>query len=507
MSLKTHYDVIIIGAGISGIGAGHYLTERLPHLDFQIFEQHEGFGGTWWTHKYPGVRSDSDLYTYGYAFKPWIGHPIATGEQIRGYMGEVIQEDGFSDRIRYGRRVTAAAWSSEKQVWNVQIEDKVTSVTDTFTTNFLWFNHGYYRHTGPNVPTWDGVDRFTGRVVHPQEWPEDMEVEGKTFVIVGSGATAITLAPALSSRGAKVKLLQRSPSYIASIENRSATAEAMRADGVDEETIYATVRREKMGELRDMINFSIESPAEARTMLLDAVRAELGDELVDEHFSPTYAPWTQRLLIVPDGDVFEEIRSGRIEMVTDEIDHFTDSGIVTASGRELDADVVVTATGFFMNVLADVDISVDGKPLEFEKSIAFYGILFTGAPNLAWTMSHYNAAWTLRVDLVAEFVCRLLDHMGRNGFGKVEVAPTPEDADMPLGEWIDRNKFSPAYWMRGLPILPRTGNKPQWRFSNDIYLDFEEIPAIDLEDPEFVFTKQSEAASAPLSAELESQRA
>jgi cation diffusion facilitator CzcD-associated flavoprotein CzcO len=477
-------DVLIVGAGISGIGAAYHLTHQRPGTSFVVLEAQDGFGGTWRTHRYPGIRSDSDLYTFGYRFKPWTGAPIATALEIRRYMGEVIAENGLDAHIRYGHRVTQADWSSADACWTVTAEHAGT--TRRFAARFLWMCQGYYRHDAGYTPEWEDMDSFQGRIVHPQEWPDDLDCAGRRVVVIGSGATAATLIPALAGSAAHVTMLQRSPTFFRTGRNAIALADELRDLGVDERWIHEIVRRRIMRDSDIFTKRTFTEPEQTRAELLEGVRAHLGDAAdIATHFSPSYRPWRQRIAYVPDGDLFRAIAAGAASVVTDEIARFDATGICLKSGEHLDADIVVTATGFDLSVFGGIPFRVDGEAVDFAQTVTYRGMMFTGVPNMAWVFGYLRAAWTLRADLVADFVCRLLGHMAARQARMVTPMLRPEDEDMPLLPWIDPENFNPGYLMRGLHLLPKRGAKPEWAHNQDHWVEKDALPAIDLEDAAF----------------------
>ncbi|WP_188611662.1 flavin-containing monooxygenase [Chelatococcus reniformis] len=483
-----YVDVLIVGAGISGIGSAYHLTRQCPGMSFVVLEAQESFGGTWHTHRYPGARSDSDLYTFGYRFKPWIGNPIATAAEIRAYLSEVIDENDLAGRIRYGHRIVSAAWSSDDNLWTVEAVRTDTGETVQIAAGFLWMCQGYYRHTEGYTPDWDGQDRFGGRIVHPQTWPDDLDLSGKRVVVVGSGATAATLVPSIAADCAHVTLLQRSPTYYISARNQNDLADTLRTLEVKEEWIHEIVRRKILYDQGAFTRRCFDEPDVVKQELLAGVRVHLGPDYdIGTHFTPRYRPWRQRIGFVPNGDLFQGIASGRASVVTDEIERFTKTGIELKSGATIDADVVITATGFNLNVLGDIAFVIDGKPLTFSDTVTYRGMMFTGVPNLAWVFGYFRASWTLRVDLIADFVCRLLNHMEVKGADKVEVALRPEDRGMPLSLWMDAEDFNPGYLMRGMHLLPQRGEAPEWRHTQNYWAEKDELPAIDLDDPVFVY--------------------
>ena len=478
-----HLDVIIVGAGISGIGSATHLTTQCPDKSFVVLEGLEDFGGTWRMHTYPGIRSDSDLYTFGYRFKPWTGPPIATAEQILAYMGEVIDEHGLAEHIRYQHRITAAARSSADDLWTLEVERTDTGERLRFTTPFLWMCQGYYRHSKGYTPEWPGMDRYEGRIVHPQTWPDDLDLTDQEVLVIGSGATAATLVPAIAGDCAHVTMLQRSPTYFVCGRNENELADQLRALEIPEEWIHEISRRKTLADQAELVRLSREEPEMVRELLLADVRARLGDDFdVERHFGPAYRPWQQRLAFVPDGDLFEGIASGKASVVTDQIETFTEKGVRLASGDELVADVIITATGFELNVLGDIAFTIDGEPLVFSDTVTYHGMMFTGVPNLVWIMGYFRASWTLRADLIGDFVCRLLTHLDELGVRRVEPRLLPEEEGLERLPWMDPDNFNPGYLMRAMHLLPKRLDRPEWQHTQDYWLEKELLPAIDLDD-------------------------
>ncbi|QUD87896.1 flavin-containing monooxygenase [Phenylobacterium montanum] len=483
-----HFDVLIVGAGISGVGGAYHLQQQCPGTSFVVLERQENFGGTWLTHTYPGIRSDSDLYTFGYRFKPWVGNPIATADEILRYMGEVIEENDIARHIRYGHKILKANWSSRDNLWTIEARREADGETVRFTANFLWMCQGYYRHEEGYTPRWEGMEDYKGKIVHPQTWPKDLDYKGKKVIIIGSGATAATLAPAIANDCEHVTVLQRSPTYFIPGRNANELADTLRELKIDETWIHEIVRRKILFDQDVFTQRAFHEPEAVKQELLAGVAAFLPQEEVEKNFTPTYRPWRQRIAFVPDGDIFQGIAAGKASVVTDEIDHFTEKGIKLKSGKELEADIVITATGFNLNVLGDIAFSIDGEPLKFHDTITYRGMMFTGVPNMVWVFGYFRASWTLRADLIGDFVCRLLNHMKERGAKRVEVALRPEDKDMKLGSWIDPENFNPGYLMRGMHLLPQRGDKPEWQHTQDYWAEKDVIPAIDLDGGEFKYS-------------------
>jgi cation diffusion facilitator CzcD-associated flavoprotein CzcO len=483
-----HFDVLIVGAGISGIGSAYHLTTQLPATSFVILETQDNFGGTWLTHRYPGIRSDSDLHTFGYRFKPWVGPPIATAAEILDYMGEVIDDNDLARHIRYQHRILSANWSSDENLWTIEAVRTDSDEPVRFTANFLWMCQGYYRHSEGYSPQWEGMESFNGQIVHPQRWPEGIELDGKKVVVIGSGATAATLIPAIADRCEHVTMLQRSPTYFRVGRNAIELAETLRQLQVKEEWIHEIVRRKILFEQDAFTRRCVGEPEQVKKELLGAISAVLGPDYdMATHFTPKYRPWRQRIAFVPDADLFESIRIGKASVVTDEIERFAENGILLKSGKTLDADIIVTATGFNLSILGDIAFAIDGKPLDFADTVTYRGMMFTGVPNMAWVFGYFRASWTLRTDMVADFVCRLLAHMKQKGVNKVVPALRPEDHNMPLLSWIDPENFNPNYLMRDMHLLPKRGDKPEWQHSQDYWAEKDQFPAIDLDDAAFVY--------------------
>ncbi|MGE8317116.1 MAG: flavin-containing monooxygenase [Comamonas sp.] len=484
--LRTeHFDVLIVGAGISGVGSAFHLQTQCPDKSYVVLESQTSFGGTWHTHRYPGVRSDSDLYTFGYRFKPWMGKPIATAAEILSYMGEVIEENDLARHIRYRHRITAASWSTADSLWTVDATRLDTGEPLRFTTRFLWMCQGYYRHDQGYLPEWPGMQDFEGPLIHAQTWPDDLDVRGKRVVVIGSGATAV---PGLARLGAQVTMLQRSPTFFVSGRNSNDLANELRRLEIDPAWIHAIVRKKVLMDSALFDRRSREEPELVRTELLEGVHKQLAGACeLDPHFTPRYRPWQQRVAFIPDGDLFEEIRNGHATVVTDEIERFTQDGIALKSGERLDADIVVAATGFRLSVLGGIPFTVDGRPLDFASTVTYRGMMFTGVPNLAWVFGYFRASWTLRADMVADFVCRLLGHMDAVGATRVVPRLRPHEQDMPLGSWIAADNFNPGYLLRDMHLMPQSGNTREWQHTQDYWGEKDEFPAIDLTDEVFAY--------------------
>ena len=481
-----HFDVLIVGAGISGVGSAYHMKTQLPGKRYVVLESKDSFGGTWHTHRYPGVRSDSDLYTFGYRFKPWMGKPIATAEEILAYMGEVIDENDLGGHIRYGHHIQTASWSTADNLWTIDATRTDTGESVRFTANFLWMCQGYYKHDKGYMPEWPGMANYKGQLIHAQTWPEDLQVDGKRVVVIGSGATAATVVPGLTKSGAKVTMLPRSPTYFVSGRNSNDLANELRRLEIDPMWIHAIIRKKVLLDGSIFDRRARQEPEQVRKELLAGVSAQLGpDYALAPNFTPRYRPWQQRVAFIPDGDMFEEIRSGKAEVVTDEIERFTETGILLKSGKTLEADIIVAATGFTLSVLGEIAFSVDQQPLDFAKTVTYRGMMFTGVPNMVWVFGYFRASWTLRTDMVADFVCKLLQHMDEAGAQRVVPRIREREKDMPLGEWIDPDNFNPGYLMRDIHLLPRSGPTREWQHTQDYWGEKDEFPQIDLSDEVF----------------------
>ncbi|MEM7272525.1 MAG: NAD(P)/FAD-dependent oxidoreductase [Actinomycetota bacterium] len=484
-----HVDVLIVGAGISGVGGAYHLTQQAPDKTFVVLETKESFGGTWLTHTYPGIRSDSDLFTFGYRFKPWSGPPIATAEEILSYMGEVIEENDLARHIRYHHKISTASWSEQDRRWTIEATDTDRGEARRFTANFLWMCQGYYNHDRPYTPTWDGMEDFGGSIIHPQTWPDDLDYADKRVVVIGSGATAATLIPAMADDAAHVTMLQRSPTYFATGRNANELADTLRELEIDPTWIHEIVRKKILHDQKEITKASFDFPDLVKQELFTGVREYLGQDYdVDPHFTPRYRPWRQRIAFIPDGDLFQSIAKGDASVVTDEIERFTETGIALASGEVLEADIIVTATGFNLSVLGDIEFTIDGRPLDFAQTVGYRGAMFTGIPNMAWVFGYFRASWTLRADMIADFVCRLLNRMDETGSTKVVAQLRDEDHDMPLLPWVDPENFNPGYLMRSVHLMPRQGDRQPWLHTQDYWRDKDELPAADLDDGALIFT-------------------
>ncbi len=456
--MSDYVDVLIVGAGLSGIAAGYYLQARCPRLSWTILEARDSIGGTWDLFRYPGLRSDSDMYTFGYRFRPWRGdEAIAGGAAILQYIKDTAREFGIDRRIRFRHRVCGLSWSSQTARWTVDLQRGAAAEPAQLRCKFLFMCSGYYRYDQGYAPTWPGMADFQGEILHPQAWRDDADYAGKRVVVIGSGATAVTMIPALAKRAKHVVMLQRSPTYVVSGPSRDAFSLKLRAR-LPFKLASSLARWRSI--LRSMYFYSAarSKPALVRANILAGVRAQLGADFdVERHFGPRYQPWDQRLCLAPDGDFFKAIAAGRATVKTDEIERFTEDGILLRSGERLSADLVITATGLVMQLLGDIAIQVDGAPRRLNECLSYKGVMYSGIPNLASAFGYTNASWTLKAELICEYVCRLLRHMERHGCQRCLPRP-PESL-----ETQDFLEFSSGYVRRALDGLPRQGKRRPWR--------------------------------------------
>ena len=462
-----HVDVLILGAGLSGVGSACHLEAKRPGSTYAILESRGAIGGTWDLFRYPGVRSDSDMFTLGYSFEPWVGDKaIADGPSILEYIRTTARTHGIEDKVRFRRRAVSAAWSTDDARWTVDVEHTDTGEHEQMTCAFLWGNTGYYRYDQGYRPEFAGEDRFGGIVVHPQHWPDDLEWEGKRIVVIGSGATAVTLVPALAERAAHVTMVQRSPTYIVARPGEDKMADSLRRH-LPARVAHAIIRWKNVLLTQLSFELSRRKPEFVKRGIRKGVIEALPAGYdVDTDFTPRYNPWDQRLCLVPDGDLFAAIRDGRADVVTDTIETFTESGIRLVSGAELEADIVVTATGLVMQLLGGITLEVDGTPVVPGATVAYKGIMLCGVPNMATTFGYTNASWTLKADLTAEYVCRLLDLMDERGMR--QCTPVGPDPSLPTEPFID---FSSGYVTRAAADLPKQGATTPWRLHQNYLRD------------------------------------
>jgi monooxygenase len=484
-----HVDVLIVGAGLSGIGAACHLRRRCPGTTFTILESRGRIGGTWDLFRYPGVRSDSDMFTLGYSFRPWTDpRAIADGDSICRYIRETAREHGVEEHIRFQHRVVRAEWSSEDARWTIQAQRTDTGESVVLTCGFLFTCAGYYRYDEGYTPQLTGADRFAGQLVHPQQWPEDLDYAGKRVVVIGSGATAVTLVPAMAEKAAHVTMLQRSPSYVLSMPVQDAVVDSLRRRLPA--TVAYPIARWKNALLATLIfQLSRLAPGVMKALIRKGVTAQLPEGYdVDTHFAPQYNPWDQRMCLVPDGDLFTAISSGRASVVTDHIETFTEHGILLASGVELPADVVITATGLNLLALGGMTVSVDGADIDLAHTVAYKGMMLSGVPNFAMILGYTNASWTLKSDLVSGYVCRLLNHMDQRGY---QIC-TPVAPDTLRQEPIINLRS--GYVLRSVAVLPKQGSATPWRLHQNYPRDVLMMRHGPLEDEGMRFTRAPAAA-------------
>jgi cation diffusion facilitator CzcD-associated flavoprotein CzcO len=482
-----HVDVLVIGAGISGIGAAYHLQVESPNRTYLVLEGRNDIGGTWDLFRYPGVRSDSDMHTLGYEFKPWnADKAIADGPSIMAYLRETVAEYGIDRHIRFGHLVRTAQWSSETATWTV-VADLTDGKTATYTCNFLSMCSGYYSYKQGYTPDFAGRDRFQGQIVHPQAWPEDLEYAGKRVVVIGSGATAMTLVPAMAPTADHVTMLQRSPTYVAAGPDVDVIANGVRSFMPDN-VAYGITRTKNTMLQQLMYKRMRKNPAKAKEFLVGRVAKALGPDYdVDTHFTPAYDPWDQRLCLVPNGDLFDVINDGSASVVTDHVETFTESGIQLRSGEHLDADIIVTATGLNMVSLGEVDFVVDGEPVDFADTVAYKGFAYSDVPNLASTFGYVNASWTLRADLIARYVCRMLNHMEATGTEICTPRLRPSDASMELRPLIDH--LTSGYVQRAADRFPKQGDCEPWINPQDYAKDKKMFRRSPVDDGVMRFTR------------------
>ena len=487
-----HLDVLIVGAGLSGIGAACRIQTECPGKTYAVLEAREASGGTWDLFRYPGIRSDTDMFTLGYPFNPWPEQQaIADGSMIRAYVRDTARKYGVDRAIRYGHRVLGASWSSEESRWTVDVERVEDGETFQLTCGFLFGCTGYYRYDEGFTPQFEGVERFRGTLVHPQRWPEGLDYAGKRVVVVGSGATAVTLVPAMAEQAGHVTMLQRSPSYVIALPGHDAISELAHRL-LPARAAYALVRWKNvlMGSL--FYELSRRRPAFMKRVIRRGLERQLPAGFdIDTHFRPRYDPWDERVCIVRDGDLFKALRDGKASVVTDRIETFTERGLKLASGEELEADVIVTATGLNLLILGGMSLTVDGSAVRVADTVGYKGMMFSGIPNMAITLGYTNASWTLKGDLCAQYVCRMLNHMDANGYRR--VVPKAPDPSQPRHPFIDLRS---GYVLRSIDQLPKQGDRPPWRMYQNYPRDIRMMRHGPLEDDAIEFSRALTGAPA-----------
>ena len=487
---SEHVDVVVVGAGLSGIGAGYHLQTMSPDRSYVILEGRDGLGGTWDLFKYPGIRSDSDMHTLGFSFKPWTeAKSIADGPSILQYLKQTVAQFGIDKHIRYGQLVTKAEWSTDDAQWTVTSTNKATGASNTITCSFLFMCSGYYSYKKGHTPEFAGRERFKGIVVHPQDWPTDLDYAGKRVVVIGSGATAVTIVPSMADKAAHVTMLQRSPTYMVSRPDHDVMAHRMRKV-LPEKMAYNLTRFKNTWRQQLVYNKTRTDPDKVKQLLLGGIKMELGaDYDIAKHFTPAYNPWDQRLCLVPNGDFFKAMREGKASVVTDHITSFTETGIQLASGEHLDADIIITATGLELVTLGEMDFFVDGNQVDFAKTWTYKGFAYSDIPNLASTFGYINASWTFRSDLTAEYVCRLLNHMRKKGVAQCTPRLREQDRNMKERPWIDG--FSSGYMQRMMHRMPRQGDHEPWINPQNYRRDKKMFKHSPIDDGVMQFSKQS----------------
>jgi monooxygenase len=488
---REHVDILIVGAGLSGIGAACHLREACPQKSVAIVEAREASGGTWDLFRYPGIRSDSDMYTLGYEFSPWPEpRAIADGSSILGYIRDTAREHRVEELIRYNSRVVAASFDTDEARWTVDIERADSGEVEQLTCSLLYGNTGYYRYDEGYAPELPGSERFAGRIIHPQHWPEDLDYAGKRVLVIGSGATAVTLVPAMAGRAAHVTMLQRSPSYVLSLPNDDPVARWARR-ALSPQAAYQLVRWKNVWIATLLYQACRLAPRLMTRLLRRGVERRLPAGYdVDTHFKPTYSPWDQRLCLVPDGDLFEALSDGSASVVTDRIETFTERGVLLSSGRELPADIIITATGLNLLMLGGMTLSVDGSPVDLSQTVGYKGMMLSGVPNLFFTVGYTNASWTLKADLVANYVCRVIRFMDERRYRMfTPLAPAPAG---PLTPLLD---LKSGYVMRSLAELPKQGDRPPWRMRQSYPLDVRMLRKGPIADEGIAFSAARPAAA------------
>mgnify|MGYP001169108642 FL=1 len=480
-------DVIIVGAGLSGIGAAVHLKKGCPGKTFTILEGRNAAAGTWDLFRYPGIRSDSDMHTLGYSFKPWTeAKAIADGPAIRKYVNETADEYGIREHIRFGHHVDSVTWNSKQAQWIIS-----STLTDgrciELSANFLFMCGGYYSYEQGYLPEFDGSENFKGQVIHPQFWPEDLDYAGKKVLVIGSGATAMTLVPAMAEEGASVTMVQRSPTYVVSRPAEDSLANTLRR-WLPAKWAYAITRFKNVTLGGIFYRRMRTHPKQAKENLLKMVRAEIGEEMVEKHFTPSYNPWDQRMCLIPDGDLYKSINNGTTRIVTAQIDQWTEKGLKLDSGEELEADIIVTATGLQLEVMSGIKFNIDNRSVNFPDTFTYKGMMYSGLPNMAHTFGYINASWTLRADLTAEYVCQLLNYMDSTGQNVVTPTLRQEDKGMETRDWIE--DFSSGYMQRMMHLLPKQGHDP-WRNTQNYKLDKAMIRRAPIANDALVFNKIS----------------
>ena len=470
--MNSFYDVLVIGAGISGIGAGHYLKKNCPNKSFAIIENRDSIGGTWDLFKYPGIRSDSDMFTLGYAFKPWISEKaIADGSSILEYLNETVKENNLSENINFNKKIITSHWRSEDNLWKVVIRDNISKEDKEITCNFLFMCTGYYKYENGYTPEFTGIENFCGQVIHPQHWPENLDYENKKVIVIGSGATAATIVPELSKKTKYVTMLQRSPTYFVSYPDIDVLANRLRKI-LPKSIAYTIIRLRNVFFQQWLYTICRKYPAFIKKRLLKSIKDVLPNADIEKDFNPRYNPWEQRMCLVPNGDLFDSIKYNGVKIETDEIEYFQKNSIKLKSSKEIEADIIITATGLNLQQFGGAEIFVDNKKINPAETMTYKSMMFSGIPNFANSFGYINASWTLKADLTCEFVCKLLNYMENNNYSS--CIPKPDQSVKEKKDWL-ASEFSSGYIHRAIHLFPKTGDKSPWTNNQNYFKDFYEI--------------------------------
>jgi len=468
---QSHFNVVVVGAGISGIGAGYHLQKQCPNKSFVILEGRERFGGTWDLFRYPGIRSDSDMHTMGYRFKPWIDEKfIADGSSILNYLEETIDENNLGNKIRYQHKVLTSSWSSSTSKWTLEVKNLTSGLTENFTCNFLMMCGGYYNYDEGYSPHFENQEQFNGLIIHPQKWPDNLDYKNKKVVVIGSGATAVTIIPAMADQVEHITMLQRSPTYFMSAPDKDMIGNFFKKI-FSQKTAYFLTRWKNILMGNYFYKQCVKNPEKVKEMLINGVRAHLGEDYdIDTHFTPKYKPWDERLCFVPNADMFEAMKSGKASVVTDHIDQFTETGIKLKSGEELTADIIIKATGLNLQFLNGIDVKVDNSQVNISEKLAYKGRMFNDIPNLACSFGYARASWTLGADLSSEYVCKLLNYMDKHGYDYCSPVIGKEVREE--GTYLN---LSSGYVKRAIDRMPKQGSREPWKGNQSYLSDVTEL--------------------------------
>jgi len=479
----NYVDAIIIGAGISGISAAYHFKNMCPGKSYTILESRDNIGGTWDLFKYPGIRSDSDMYTLGFSFRPWIDKKaIADGPSIMNYLNEAVDDYKLKEKIQFGKEVYHASWASEHSIWNIDVKNK-NGTDQKYSCRFIFVCTGYYNYKNGFTPDFPGKDQFEGQFIHPQKWPKDLDYIDKKIIVIGSGATAVTLIPELAAKCKHVTMLQRSPTYISSAPSEDKLANWMN-EILPQTLAYKITRWKKIRIGQFFYKLARKYPKFMKGLLIKGVEKEMGEDFNAEHFTPNYNPWDQRICLAPDSDFFLSVKSGKADIVTDTIEKITKTGIQLSSGKHLDADIIVSATGLELKFLGGISTTVDGKLINFAETVAYKGMMFSNIPNLTLAFGYTNASWTLKCDLSNKYFCRLIQYMDANGYTK--CVPVQDDPELKLESFVD---FNSSYILRYIDSYPKQGNKEPWKLKQDYYQDLKKLKNERVDDKIMKFSK------------------